>query len=122
LEVQGRIMIGAPDDYIGSLLPDVLRKFSSIYPRVTLELICAPSTALAPMLTDNKIDMAFFSRGSQTKGSFIRFEPMVWAGNNGSSSLVEQTVADRNFREGMRFPGPRRTEFKGISSRLPYCV
>jgi DNA-binding transcriptional LysR family regulator len=29
-EVQGRIMIGAPDDYIGSLLPDVLRKFSSI--------------------------------------------------------------------------------------------
>jgi DNA-binding transcriptional LysR family regulator len=32
-EVQGRIMIGAPDDYIGSLLPNVLRKFSGIYPR-----------------------------------------------------------------------------------------
>jgi hypothetical protein len=45
-----------------------------------LELICAPSTVLAPMLADNKIDMEFFSRGSRTKGSFIRFEPMVWAG------------------------------------------
>jgi DNA-binding transcriptional LysR family regulator len=43
-EVQGQIIIGAPDDYIASLLPDVLRKFSTVYPRVTLELICAPST------------------------------------------------------------------------------
>ena len=51
--------IGAPDDYIGSLLPDVMWKFSGIYPRVILELICAPSAALARMLTDNKIDMAF---------------------------------------------------------------
>jgi len=121
-EVQGQIIIGAPDDYIGSLLPDVLKKFSSIYPRVTLELICAPSTVLAPMLTDNKIDMAFFSRGSRTKGSFIRFEPMVWAGTTEAQSLVEQTVADRDFREGVRFPTSRRTKFKGISSRLPYCL
>src|SRR5215469_5715507 len=59
-EVQGQIMIGAPDDYISSLLPNVLTKFSAIYPRVALELICAPSTVLATMLADNKIDMAFF--------------------------------------------------------------
>ena len=89
-EVQGRIIIGAPDDYIGSLLPDVLRKFSGIYPRVTLELICAPSTVLAPMLADNKLDMAFFSRGSRTKGSFIRFEPMVWAGTEEAQAWLSQ--------------------------------
>src|ERR1700746_652942 len=83
-----QIMIGAPDDYISSLLPDVLRKFSAIYPRVTLELICAPSTVLAPMLADNKIDMAFFSRGSRTKGSFIRFEPMVWVGTAESQAWL----------------------------------
>jgi DNA-binding transcriptional LysR family regulator len=114
-------MIGAPDDYIGSLLPDVLRKFSSIYPRVTLELICAPSTVLAPMLTDNKIDMAFFSRGSQTKGSFIRFEPMVWAGTTEAQVWLNKPLPIAIF-EKVRFPASRRTEFKGISSRLPYCV
>jgi hypothetical protein len=27
-------MMGAPDDYISSLLPDVLRKFSAIYPNM----------------------------------------------------------------------------------------
>jgi DNA-binding transcriptional LysR family regulator len=78
-EVQGQVLLGAPDDYVSSLLPDVLRKFSSIYPRVTIELTCAPSTALAPMLTDNKIDMAILTRARGIKGKFIRSEPMCWA-------------------------------------------
>jgi hypothetical protein len=30
--------------------------------------------------------------------------------------------ADRDFREGMHLPATRRTKFKGISGRLPYCV
>jgi DNA-binding transcriptional LysR family regulator len=78
-EVQGQVLIGAPDDYVPSLLPDVLRKFSNIYPRVTMELICAPSTALAPMLADNEIDMALLTRSRGIKGRFIRYEPMCWA-------------------------------------------
>jgi len=99
-EVQGQIMIGAPDDYISSLLPDVLRKFSAIYPRVTLELICAPSTVLAPMLADNKLDMAFFSRGSRTKGSFIRFEPMVWAGTEEAQAWLNKPLPIAIFEKG----------------------
>jgi DNA-binding transcriptional LysR family regulator len=93
-------MIGAPDDYISSLLPDVLRKFSAIYPRVTLELICAPSTVLAPMLADNKLDMAFFSRGSRTKGSFIRFEPMVWAGTEEAQAWLNKPLPIAIFEKG----------------------
>ena len=99
-EVQGQIMIGAPDDYISSLLPNVLRKFSAIYPRVALELICAPSTVLAPMLADNKIDMAFLSRGSRTKGSFIRFEPMLWAGTAEAQAWLNRPLPVAIFEKG----------------------
>jgi hypothetical protein len=40
----------------------------------------------------------------------------------GSPGLVEQAVANRPFREGMHLPASRRTRFKGIPGRLPYCV
>jgi DNA-binding transcriptional LysR family regulator len=99
-EVQGQIIIGAPDDYIASLLPDVLRKFSAVYPRVTLELICAPSTVLAPMLADNKIDLAFFSRGNRTKGAFIRFEPMVWTGTEEAQAWLNKPLPIALFEKG----------------------
>jgi DNA-binding transcriptional LysR family regulator len=99
-EVQGQISIGAPDDYIASLLPDVLRKFSAVYPRVTLELICAPSTVLAPMLADNKLDLAFFSRGNRTKGAFIRFEPMVWVGTEEAQAWLNKPLPIALFEKG----------------------
>src|SRR5215831_5793560 len=99
-EVQGQIMIGAPDDYISSLLPDVLREFSAVYPRVMLKLICAPSTVLEPMLTENRIDMAFLSRGSRTKGSFVRFEPMVWAGTAEAKAWLKKPLPVAIFEQG----------------------
>jgi len=99
-EVQGEITIGAPDDYISSLLPDVLRKFSAIYPRVMLKLICAQSTVLVPMLADNRIDMAFLSRGSRTKGSFVRSEQMVWAGTAEAQAWLNKPLPVAIFEKG----------------------
>jgi DNA-binding transcriptional LysR family regulator len=99
-EVQGQIIIGAPDDYIATLLLDVLRKFSAVYPRVALELICAPGMVLAPMLADNKIDLAFFSRGNRTKGAFIRFEPMVWAGTEEVQAWLNKPLPIALFEKG----------------------
>ena len=92
--------IGAPDDYIATLLLDVLRKFSAVYPRVALELICAPGMVLAPMLADNKIDLAFFSRGNRTKGAFIRFEPMVWVGTEEAQAWLNKPLPIALFEKG----------------------
>ena len=99
-EVNGQILIGAPDDYISSLLPDVLRKFSALYPRVTLELVCAPSAVLAPMLADNKIDLAFLSRGRRTKGIFIRSEPMIWVGTPEAQIWLNRPLPVAIFEKG----------------------
>ncbi|WP_144154209.1 LysR substrate-binding domain-containing protein [Paraburkholderia sp. BCC1885] len=79
-EVKGRVAIGVPDDYASSLLPSVLRKFSASYPKVEIQVIGLPSHALAPLVKDNKIDLACVTRMRGLSGAFIRFEPMVWAG------------------------------------------
>ncbi|CAG4901832.1 LysR substrate-binding domain-containing protein [Paraburkholderia gardini] len=79
-EVKGRVSIGVPDDYASSLLPAVLRKFSATYPKVEIQVMGLPSSALAPLVRDNKIDLACITRVKGLTGDFIRFEPMVWAG------------------------------------------
>lgn len=82
-EISGHVTLGGPDDYIASLLPPVLRRFSSMYPAVEIKVICAQSTALAPMLENNLIDLAFVTRDRSLRlnGDFIRREPMLWVGN-----------------------------------------
>ncbi len=79
-EVKGRVSIGVPDDYASSLLPSVLRKFSASYPKVEIQVMGLPSNALAPLVRDNKVDLACVTRMKGLSGEFIRFEPMVWAG------------------------------------------
>ncbi|CAM2150719.1 MULTISPECIES: LysR substrate-binding domain-containing protein [Paraburkholderia] len=85
-EVTGRVSIGMPDDYASSLLPPVLRKFSANWPKVEIQVVGLPSSALAPLVRENKIDLACITGTTGTSsarglsGEFIRFEPMVWAG------------------------------------------
>lgn len=79
-EVKGRVSIGVPDDYASSLLPSVLRRFSASWPKVEIQVIGLPSSALAPLLKDNRLDLACVTRQRGLPGEFIRLEPMVWAG------------------------------------------
>jgi DNA-binding transcriptional LysR family regulator len=78
-DVKGRVVIGVPDDYASSLLPAVLRKFSATYPKVEIQVVGLPSHALAPLVKDNKVDLACVTRVKGVSGEFIRLEPMVWA-------------------------------------------
>ncbi|WP_297356083.1 LysR substrate-binding domain-containing protein [Paraburkholderia sp.] len=87
-EVKGRVAIGVPDDYAASLLPAVLRKFSASYPKVEIQVIGLPSHALAPLVKDNKVDLACVTRLKNLNGEFIRFEPMAWAGASTSGREI----------------------------------
>ena len=79
-EIKGRVVLGAPDDYMSSLLPPVLERFSKMFMQVEIELVCLQSTLLQPMLRKGTVDLAFVTRSEGLDGSFIRREPMVWAG------------------------------------------
>jgi DNA-binding transcriptional LysR family regulator len=87
-EVTGRVVLGAPDDYMAALLSPVLRRFSTLYPHVEIEIICAQSVALGPMLADNKIDLALVTRDRKLRGEFVRHEDMVWVGSPSDPATV----------------------------------
>ena len=89
-EVKGRVSIGVPDDYASSLLPAVLRKFSATYPKVEIQVMGLPSHALAPLVRDNKVDLACVTRMKGLSGDFIRLEPMVWAGSAGGREIWKE--------------------------------
>jgi DNA-binding transcriptional LysR family regulator len=91
-EVTGRVVLGAPDDYVSSLLSPVLRRFSNLYPHVEIEIVCAQSTALAPMLADNKIDLAFVTRDRKLRGEYVRSEPMVWVGASEETPVLAASL------------------------------
>ncbi len=80
-EVKGRVVLGAPDDYISSLLTPVLERFSKMFQQVEIELVCLQSTLLGPMLRKGAVDLAFVTRSAELDGVFIRREPVVWVGS-----------------------------------------
>jgi DNA-binding transcriptional LysR family regulator len=79
--VVGRVVLGAPDDYVASLLPPILERFSRMFGQVEIELVCLQSVLLEPMLRKGAIDLAFVTRSDRLDGQFIRREPMVWVGS-----------------------------------------
>lgn len=71
-EVTGKVVIGVPDDYASSLLPSVLKKFSASYPKVEIQVIGLPSSALAPLLKDSTVDLVCGTRIKGLSGDFVR--------------------------------------------------
>lgn len=78
-DVTGKVVIGVPDDYASSLLPSVLKKFSATYPKVEIQVIGLPSSALAPLIKDGEVDLVCGTKVKGLSGEFVRLEPMAWA-------------------------------------------
>jgi len=89
-DVTGRVTIGVPEDFVSSLLPPVLRKFSATYPKVQIQVVCVPSMSMMPLLKDNKIDLACVTRDKELNGDFIRVEPMIWVCSQANPTLWKQ--------------------------------
>ncbi|RQZ30634.1 LysR family transcriptional regulator [Burkholderia sp. Bp9090] len=99
-EIRGRVTIGVPDDYISSLLPQVLGKFAAMHPRVEVRVIGQPSSALVPMLKDNAIDLACLTRIKGVTGELVRREPIVWTGSAKRNVWEERPLPVALFTHG----------------------
>ncbi len=99
-DMEGTVTIGAPDDYIAAMLPDVLRRFASLFPRVELNVVCAQSTALLPQVDDGKIDLAIVTRTGGTEGRLIRREPMVWISSRDGQALERDPLPVALYEPG----------------------
>lgn len=99
-EVEGQVTIGVPDDYVSSLLPQVLGKFALMHPRVHVHVIGLPSVALVPMVKDSTIDLACLTKVKGIAGEFIRHEPIIWTGSSKRKIWLERPLPIAVFADG----------------------
>lgn len=101
-DVSGSVTIAAPDDYISSILPPVLRRFGAIFPKVELTVICAQTTALIPQLQAGDIDLAIITETKGIAGELIRRERMVWISSPERQALQRSPLPVALFEPGSR--------------------
>jgi len=78
-ELEGRVSLGIPDDYVARFLPRVLSEFGAQYPLVELEVRTDPSIVLDAELDAGELDLAMLSCSAvENPGELIHREPMVW--------------------------------------------
>ena len=81
--LEGKVVFGTPDDFATRFLPAALSRFARAYPMVQVEVVCAMSSELIPLLDAGKLDMMLVSQTGakthSTRGVTIWKEPLVWA-------------------------------------------
>ncbi len=76
----GSVRLGAPHEYMASLLPTILGKFAHSHPGVTLEVTCELSKNLLERQAKGAFDLviALHDRGEAGDGVPVHTEPLVW--------------------------------------------
>lgn len=80
--IEGKIVLGTPDDYAGQFLPNILASFAASHPNVEVDVLCQSSFELLEHLEKGTVDIALVSagHGRRTGGLSVHREPLVWAG------------------------------------------
>ncbi len=79
-DIEGSVRFGIPDDYVSRFMPPILAGFARSHPRVQIEITCAPSVRLAPMIAASEIDIALITATpGAPKMETVRREPVSWA-------------------------------------------
>ncbi|MDO6585838.1 LysR family transcriptional regulator [Salipiger sp. 1_MG-2023] len=79
--LRGALSFGCPEDYLTAFFPALLRRYGQDHPDVEIEIVCAPTVELRPMLARRRIDLALISVPGATTGvDILRHEPLVWIG------------------------------------------
>lgn len=109
-QLSGVLAFGCPDDYAVAFLPQLLRGFAGLHPRVQLEVVCAPTPRLRELLGRHALDLALVSVPDDAPaGSVIRREPLVWvAQRGGSAALLDPLPLALGAPDSMDHQAPRR--------------
>jgi len=75
----GSVQLGTPDDYADAFLPRLLSRFSSLYPRIRVDVRCEPTPKLLDLLGQGELDLCIASSSvGQEEGVVLQREPVVW--------------------------------------------
>ncbi|WP_185984952.1 LysR family transcriptional regulator [Aureimonas mangrovi] len=90
--LRGTIGLGCPEDYSIAYLPALLRSFCSVHPDVELQMTCAPTVELRPLLQRRQIDVALISLADPHDAEVIRRERFDWVASQARPALLDLPV------------------------------
>lgn len=92
-ELSGCVRLGVPDDYADRYLPEIMARFSRVYPGVELTVLCEPSLDLIGRLDANEIDLAIVTSCDSYRASEIfRQERLLWVTSNRHSTHCDEPL------------------------------
>lgn len=81
--MQGKLRFGAADDLSITRLPNILRHFRQLYPRINLELTVNQSGQLYRKLKSGQLDMVFIKQtAGESEGTLVKRDSLVWVGQD----------------------------------------
>lgn len=81
--LEGRVVIGIPDEYAAHVIRDILPAFNATWPNVVLEMRTAPSFALREQVQKGKLDLALVVQpmSGGASGQLITVTTPIWVGS-----------------------------------------
>ncbi|WAT01592.1 transcriptional regulator LrhA [Rouxiella chamberiensis] len=78
-DIQGGVTIGASDDTADTILPYLLSRVTSIYPKLSIDVRVQRSPLMLPMLESNEIDLAITTMTTTDHPHIVlRTSPTLW--------------------------------------------
>jgi DNA-binding transcriptional LysR family regulator len=92
-ELSGRVRLGVPDDYADRYLPEIMARFSRVYPAVEVTVICEPTVELFQRIEANELDLAIVTDCESNRASeSFRRERLLWVTSNRHATHLEERL------------------------------
>lgn len=84
---QGEVRLGVPVDLVATYMPQILRRFSSAWPRVRVCLVCRNSQELLENLDGGEVDLTLTTDVAwQGQCETLRWDKLVWVSAPGGDA------------------------------------
>ncbi|TYC53433.1 LysR family transcriptional regulator [Rhodobacterales bacterium] len=91
--LRGALTFGCPEDYLTVFFPALLKGFGERHSGVEIEVVCAPTVELRPLLQRRRIDLALVSVPGEERGDHvIRPESFVWVANDPAPEILNRDM------------------------------
>lgn len=118
--MEGRVNLGASEDYAATVIPVILSEFAKKYPNVKVGLQCSQSYLLKEMLDKGEIDIAILAEHEEG-GRVLKYEHVLWlAAKNYIYDGQEVPLAVYPDYCVARAAGMRMLRERGMSYRIAY--
>ncbi|WP_018126012.1 LysR substrate-binding domain-containing protein [Desulfovibrio oxyclinae] len=106
-EMEGRVRLGAPEDYASWFLPQMLAAFHETHPLVRVEVFCGTSQSLNLRFQRGELDLTILSHAADPlddqTAEVIHREPIVWVTGLSGNAHEREPLPLAVFHDGCTY-------------------